>query len=193
LGAAWNSGAAVTVIWIYVLSGMMQENHFPAGRQTAAENLLKVPENDEAYMNTVAYHLQQAVEKTLKAFLECAGVTVPNTHDIDKLVRMSGNHGSCAELTEWIREKADMLTRWETDTRCDVDYCVEKEKVLSGLAEVKKFLALNGLREELREELKGPDGKERLAAFFPKAYHPDSEFEWNCLYQVFRRKLEKGN
>lgn len=27
----------------------------------AAENLLRIPENDEAYMNTIAYHLQQAV------------------------------------------------------------------------------------------------------------------------------------
>ena len=77
----------------------------------AAVNLWNVPENDEAYMNAVAYHLQQAVEKTLKAFLECIGVTVPNTHDIDKLVRMSKNNGSQVFLTEWIEEKADMLTR----------------------------------------------------------------------------------
>lgn len=93
----------------------------------AAENLLKIPENDEAYMNAVAYHLQQAVEKALKAFLECAGVTVPNTHDIDKLVRMSRDNGSQAVVTEWVKEKADMLTRWETDTRYDV----EEERVLS--------------------------------------------------------------
>ena len=65
----------------------------------AAENLLKEPENDEAYMNAVAYHLQQAVEKTLKAFLECVGVTVPNTHDIDKLARMTRDNGSAAVLT----------------------------------------------------------------------------------------------
>lgn len=83
----------------------------------AAENLLKMPENDEAYMNTVAYHLQQAAEKTLKAFLECVGVTVPNTHDIDRLIRMSGNNGSRVVITEWVKDKADMLTRWETDTR----------------------------------------------------------------------------
>ena len=76
----------------------------------AAENLLKEPENDEAYMNAVAYHLQQAVEKTLKAFLECVGVTVPNTHDIDKLARMTRDNGSAAVLTEWIIEKTDMLT-----------------------------------------------------------------------------------
>ena len=155
----------------------------------AAENLLMIPENDEAYMNAVAYHLQQAVEKTLKAFLECVGVTVPNTHDIDKLVRMSVNNGSRVELTEWIEDKTDMLTRWETDTRYDMDYCVEQKKVQAGLKEVKAFLERNGLKEELREELKDPAVKERLAACFPKGYRPASDFEWNCLYQVFRKTI----
>jgi len=156
----------------------------------AADNLLKTPENDEAYMNTVAYHLQQAVEKTLKAFLECVGVTVPNTHDIDKLVRMSKNNGSRVLLTEWIEEKADMLTRWETDTRYDMDYCVERDKVTAGLVQVKRFLDRNGLREELREELKDRESKEKLAEFLPEAYSPGSDFEWNCLYQIFRKRLE---
>ena len=158
----------------------------------AAENLLKAPENDEAYMNAVAYHLQQAVEKALKAFLECVGVTVPNTHDIDKLVRMSRDNGSQAAITEWVREKADMLTRWETDTRYDLDYCVEEEKVQKGIAEVKYFLELNGLKEELREELKAPGMKAALAGYFPKSYHPASDFEWNCFYQIFRRRLQKS-
>lgn len=156
----------------------------------AAENLLKIPENDEAYMNTVAYHLQQAVEKMLKAFLECVGVTVPNTHDIDKLVRMSKNNGSRAELTPWLEDKADMLTRWETDTRYDIDYYVEKDKIQSGLVEVKYLLDQNGLKEELRGELLEPGKKEELAAFFPKDYRPESDFEWNCLYQIYRKSLE---
>ena len=156
----------------------------------AAENQLRIPENDEAYMNTIAYHLQQAVEKMLKAFLECAGVTVPNTHDIDKLVRMSKNNGSRAKLTPWLEDKADMLTRWEVDTRYDIDYCVEKDKVRAGLSEVKRLLDQNGLKEELREELREPGKKELLAAFFPNNYCPKSDFEWNCQYQIYRRQLK---
>ncbi|MCR2050096.1 HEPN domain-containing protein [Acetatifactor muris] len=155
----------------------------------AAVNLWNVPENDEAYMNAVAYHLQQAVEKTLKAFLECIGETVPNTHDIDKLVRMSKNNGSQVFLTEWIEEKADMLTRWETDTRYDVDYCVERAKVQIGILEVKRFLEINGLKEDLREELKSDEVRSKLLSFFPKKYRPENDFEWNCLYQIYHRKL----
>lgn len=33
--------------------------------------------NDEMILNNAAYHLQQAVEKTLKGALECAGVPFP--------------------------------------------------------------------------------------------------------------------
>ncbi|MCD8398939.1 MAG: HEPN domain-containing protein [Lachnospiraceae bacterium] len=154
-----------------------------------AANLLAVPENDEAYMNNVAYHLQQAVEKTLKAFLECVGVTVPNTHDIDKLVRMSENNGSCVTITDWIKEKTDMLTRWETDTRYDIDYCVEKKKVVTGLEEVRQFLEVNGLKKELRDELKEDGIKDQLREFFPKSYEPEDDFEWNCYYQIYKKKL----
>ena len=117
---------------------------------------------------------------------------MPNAHDIDKLARMTKNNGSAAVLTEWIGEKTDMLTRWETDTRYDMDYCVEEEKVRAGLEEVGRFLELNGLKETLREELCAPEAKERLAECFPRAYRPESDFEWNCLYQVYRRRMEGG-
>ncbi|MCC8164293.1 MAG: HEPN domain-containing protein [Lachnospiraceae bacterium] len=155
----------------------------------AAVNLLKIPENDESYLNNVAYHLQQSVEKTLKAFLECVGVTVPNTHDIDKLVRMSRDNGSRVILTEWVKEKADMLTRWETDTRYDMDYYVELERIQEGVAGVREFLELNGLKKELRDELLDSSVMERLRSFFPKDYDPKDDFEWNCLYQVFSKRF----
>lgn len=69
---------------------------------------------------------------------------------------------------------------------------MEKEKVLSGLAEVKRFLELNGMKRELREELKNPVMEERLAACFPRTYCPEDDFERNCLYQIFRKKLGEG-
>ena len=36
-----------------------------------AREIFQIPRNDEAFLNGIAYHLQQSVEKLLKAFLEC--------------------------------------------------------------------------------------------------------------------------
>lgn len=158
-----------------------------------AVSIFQIPRNDEAFINAVAYHLQQSVEKILKAFLECQGVTVPNTHDIDKLLRMSRDNGSKIILTEWIEEKADTITRWEADTRYNVDYYIEAGKIQKGIEEIGKFFDLNGIRIELRKELQKNETKEKLKAFFPKNYTPKDDFEWNCYYQIYRKKLEKGS
>ena len=156
-----------------------------------AEAIYKIPRNDEAFLNAVAYHLQQSVEKLLKAFLECKGVTVPNTHDIYKLVRMSRDNGSNIVLTEWLEDKADTITRWETDTRYNMDYCVEAEKVQQGMEKIKDLFDKNGIKKELRDELKDEKTKEVLKSFFPKTFEPEDEFEWNCFYQIYRKKIEK--
>ena len=156
-----------------------------------AEEIYRIPRNDEAFLNGIAYHLQQSVEKLLKAFLECKGVTVPNTHDIYRLVRMSRNNGSNIILTEWLENRADTLTRWEMDTRYNMDYSVESDKVKEGIEEIRHLFDINGLKRELRQELQDTGMKEKLASFFPKAFVPADDFEWNCFYQIYRKQLLK--
>ena len=41
---------------------------------------------DDAYLNYVGYHLQQAVELALKFCLEMNGVDYPRNHDITQLI-----------------------------------------------------------------------------------------------------------
>lgn len=156
-----------------------------------AREIFQIPRNDEAFLNGIAYHLQQSVEKLLKAFLECKGVTVPNTHDIYKLVRMSRQNGSNIVLTSWLEDRADTLTRWETDTRYNMDYSVEAQKVQEGLEEIRNLFEMNGIKEELCTELKDEGVKRRLCSFFPKDFSPADDFEWNCYYQIYRKQLEK--
>lgn len=156
-----------------------------------AVSIFRIPRNDEAFLNPVAYHLQQSVEKLLKAFLECTGVTVPNTHDIDKLVRMSRDNGSRVFITDWLEDKADTLTRWETDTRYNIEYHVELRKIQDGIAGIEELFRVNGLKTELREELENDEKKKILKSFFPKDYEPADEFEWNCYYQIYRKKIEE--
>ena len=38
--------------------------------------------------------------------------------------------------------------------------------------------------------LKNDTVKKKLTALFPKDYVPSDIFEWNCLYQVFSKKLK---
>ncbi len=95
-------------------------------------------------------------------------MTVANTHDIYKLVRMSRDNGSNVIMTSWLEDRADTLTRWEMDTRYNMDYTVE-----------------------LRPEFSDQKVREKLLSFFPKNFRPADDFEWNCYYQIYRKKIEK--
>lgn len=154
-----------------------------------AANLVKFYKNDEMYLNDVAYNLQQCIEKTIKAFLECKGVTVPQTHSIRKLIAMSKNNGSVAVITEWIEENQYEIETWESDTRYNFDISLEAERIVTGLLEVKNFLDANYLSYTLNPELTD-DKKERLRDKLPKNLIIRDDFEWNCYYNIFKKQLQ---
>ncbi|WP_373218273.1 HEPN domain-containing protein [Ruminococcus sp. 5_1_39BFAA] len=147
------------------------------------------PYNDEMILNNAAYHIQQAVEKVLKGALECVGVTVPNTHKINKLVDMIKNNGANLTVTEWIDDHSEMLSEWEAETRYNMDFIVEKRKLDRAMKEVELFLKKNGICQELREELRDNLQKERLLKCLPAAKRGCSDFELNCYYILFKKKL----
>ena len=147
------------------------------------------PYNDEMILNNAAYHLQQAVEKVLKGALECVGVTVPNTHKISKLVKMISDNGANLVITDWIDDHSEMLGEWEAQTRYDMDFLVEKRKLDTAIKEIQKFLAVNGLQNELREELLDSEKRQNLLRCLPENKRECSAFELNCYYIMFRKKL----
>lgn len=150
----------------------------------------KNPYNDEMILNNAAYHMQQAVEKTLKGALECVGVTVPNTHKISKLVKMISDNGSNLTVTEWVDDHSEMLGEWEAQSRYDMDFLVEKRKLDAAVREVKAFLDVNGIHKELRKELQDSAVKERLLKCLPENKRDCSDFELNCYYIMFKKKIE---
>ena len=145
--------------------------------------------NDEMILNNAAYHLQQAVEKVLKGALECVGVTVPNTHKISKLVRMISDNGANLLITDWIDDHSEMLGEWEAQTRYDMDFLVEKRKLDTAVKEVQNFLSVNGIQNELREELLDSAKKEKLLKRLPKNKRTCSAFELNCYYIMFQKEI----
>ncbi len=154
-----------------------------------AEMVWQAPENDEMILNNAAYHLQQTVEKILKGALECVGVTVPYSHKINRLVAMIGNHGANLIITDWLDDHAEMLSEWETETRYNMDFLVEKRKLDRAMAEVRNFMEINGIQDTLREELTDLDTKKKLLLCIPKQKRNCSDFELNCYYIMFKKKL----
>lgn len=154
-----------------------------------AKSALRDYQYDELFVREVAYNLQQCVEKTLKAFLECVGVTVPQTHKISKLIRMSTDNGSSVIITDWLQEHCERLEAWEADSRYDIDFYVEIQIVEEALQEIEKFLKVNGLSYEKDVEI-NKDIEEALHDMIPVKIN--DVFELNIYYHVFKKKLMKN-
>lgn len=154
-----------------------------------AEMVWRAQMNDEMILNNAAYHLQQAVEKILKGALECVGVTVPYSHKISKLISMVSNNGANLTITEWLDDHAEMLSEWETETRYNMDFLVEKRKLDRAMTEVRRFMEVNGIQDSLREDLKDPEVKTKLLQCLPENKRECTEFELNCYYIMFKKKL----
>ena len=155
-----------------------------------AQVLWEKPYNDELILNNAAYHLQQAVEKLLKGALECVGVTVPNTHKITKLIEMITNNGANLIITEWLDDHSEMLSEWEAETRYNMDFLVEKRKLDKAIKEIQKFFEINGIKKELREELQDVSNKKKLLNCLPETKRDCNDFEMNCYYLMFKKKIE---
>lgn len=63
-----------------------------------------------------AYHMQQAIEKTIKLKAEIKGVILWG-HDIDFLIKKCKDANIDIGIPKLIEEKADMITQWEAECR----------------------------------------------------------------------------
>lgn len=96
--------------------------------------------SDEAYLNYIGYHLQQAVELNLKYQLEMSGIEYPKTHDIDQLLRIGKENGADLLVTEYIEDHSEMFSLWEARTRYVLNYHLEERKIDVALKGVKELL-----------------------------------------------------
>jgi len=98
-----------------------------------AANDLKLVEiglQHDAPTDTVAFHLQQTAEKTLKALLASREIVYPKTHDLDELFDLLP-----ADLSEVLsfREKLLGWTAYAVDMRYDMTGYPAKEEMLQAL------------------------------------------------------------
>ena len=71
---------------------------------------------EKALRLQAAYHMQQAIEKTIKLKAGIAGLNLWG-HDIDMLIKKCDDAGINISIPKVIRDKADMYTHWEAECR----------------------------------------------------------------------------
>lgn len=114
--------------------------------------------DDEAQLNFVGYHLQQAMELALKYLLELDGVDYPKTHDIDQLVRLAHENEVDVALSEYLEDHAEMFSQWEAKSRYVIGYAIERRKAARALDEVDAYLTDVAARQ--RAEIEAQEGQE---------------------------------
>lgn len=122
---------------------MNNETLFDKAKQNlkVAESIYStIATNDEAYLNYVGYHIQQALELSIKYMLEMNGVNYPKTHDIDQLIRLANINNVDLYLNEYIDDHSEMFSLWEARTRYILNYRLEKRKIERSLTETKSYL-----------------------------------------------------
>ena len=72
--------------------------------------------DDKALRLQAAYHMQQAIEKTIKLKAEIEGLNLWG-HDIERLIVECEDNSVVTDIPSYIRNNADTITRWEAECR----------------------------------------------------------------------------
>ncbi len=85
-------------------------------------------DSDKAVRLQAAYHMQQAIVKTIKLKAEMEGLNLWG-HDIDVLIKRCDDAGLDIDVPKYIREKADAITHWEAECRYYPVTVVRKDSI----------------------------------------------------------------
>jgi len=121
-----------------------------------AGNDLKLAEiglDHGAPTDTIAFHLQQAAEKTLKALLASRSIVYPKTHDLDALFDLLPPE---SPLLLSFREKLIGWTSYAVDMGYDITGYPEKEEMVEALKTAKE------LRSAVAAEIPAETGPQGL-------------------------------
>ena len=95
--------------------------------------------DDKAMRLQAAYHMQQAIEKTIKLKAEIKGVSLWG-HDIDVLIKKCTDAGINIDTPKVIEDKADMYTHWEAECRYYPIKVVRKDSIRKAYDTVRNWL-----------------------------------------------------
>ena len=85
-------------------------------------------DEDKAMRLQAAYHMQQAVEKTIKLKAEIKGLNLWG-HNISRLIKLCDDGGIAIDVPRYIRDSAERLTSWEAEGRYYPIKAVRKDSI----------------------------------------------------------------
>lgn len=124
--------------------------------------------DDDYDLLIAAYHIQQAIEKTLKLILKELGISYTKTHRIEDLMsRLPDSQDLLNEdWLDWLETNSSTLYDWESKTRYIEGYSVTRRHVLRMYNDAVRFVAeLEEVLQSLKEEAPSQaptDGLSRL-------------------------------
>lgn len=98
-----------------------------------------IKNEDEELINLVGYHLQQAVELSIKYTLEMNGIRYPNVHRIEDLIKLAKENKVDLYLNDYIKEHDALLTSWEANSRYIIGFLIELEKIDKAIPELENY------------------------------------------------------
>lgn len=86
-------------------------------------------------MDTAAYHTQQCVEKSLKAYLAFKNQHIPYTHDLQRLLRLCSQYDRTFEI--FFNDTLDLLP-YATYSRYPDDwFSIDSEEIIKAIKKAK--------------------------------------------------------
>ena len=96
--------------------------------------------NDKNDRLMAAYHMQQAIEKTIKLKAYIHGVNDIWGHDIRALINWCKNKGYNIDVPALIAKNANVYSKWEADCRYYPVKVVRKDSIYAAYNAVTKWL-----------------------------------------------------
>lgn len=137
-----------------------------------AGKIVKSLNGDEGELCIAAYHLQQALEKTIKHQIEMKGKPYRFTHDFGELLKDFEDIE--AEMPSKIKESLYLITSWESKTRYIKGYRVDYNLIMKMIPEISKYL--DKIEENDRKANEDTDEGEEKAADSEESAATTTEF-----------------
>ena len=115
-----------------------------------SKHIVKFELSDEVQLDIAAYHVQQAVEKTLKFMLAEHGVAHRKTHSI--LVLLDQLDRAKIPYPDWLYHNAETLTGYSEETRYGDNLVATKRKLVELVGLAQTMIMEERSRQESRQK-----------------------------------------